>query len=124
MTVLTEGQHNLEFFVSEATGDRSREVLTLLESTDVYMSGTVLQPQIVETVATGKYEIFDGTGPAAAIVYHDVDATEDDAPGVCFVRDMEFKEDKLVFEDDATAQDVIDAIADFKALGMIARTTV
>ena len=120
MTVLTEGQHNLEFFVSEATGDRSREVLLLAESTAIYASGTVLQ----YNGTNSNYELFDGTGPAAGIVYHDVDATADDTLGVAFVRDMEFKEGKLVFADDATPTHISEAIADLKALGMIARTTV
>lgn len=123
MTVLTEGQHNLEFFVSEAANTRSREVLTILESTAVYKSGSVLQDKIVSESPTGEYELYDGTGPAAAILYHDVDATAGDTVGVAFVRDIEYKEGKLVFADDATTQHKTDAIADLKALGMIARSS-
>lgn len=117
MTVLTEGQHNLEYFVSEANGDRSREVLTLAQSANVYKSGTVLQYNDTNS----NYELYDATGTAAAIVYHDTDATAGAVEAVCFVRDMEFKKGRLVFEDGETAQNITDAYADLKPLGIIAR---
>lgn len=119
MTVLTEGVHNLEFFVSEANETRSRAVLLLATAGGVYLSGTVLQYNATNV----DYEKFDGTGPAAAIVYHETDATDADTNAVCFVRDIEYKLSKLVVASGTTEGEIAEAVVDLAALGMIARTS-
>lgn len=115
MTILTEGQHPGEFFVSEANNSRSRETATVKIDAAVYMSGTVLK------VTSGVYERFDGTGTAVAILYDDVDAIAAVQPAVVYARDMEYKLSKLVFNSDATQTHIDAAVASLAAVGIIAR---
>ena len=115
MTILTEGQHNGEYFVSEANESRSRDAITLAVDAAMYMSGTVLK------ATAGVYERFDGTGTAVAILYHDTDATEAVADAVAHTRDMEYKLPKLVFNSDATQTHIDAAVASLATVGIIAR---
>lgn len=117
MTILTEGDHNLEFFVSEANETRSRDMLLLATAGGVYASGTVVQ----WNATNSDYEKADGVGTAGGIVYHEVDATAGDTMAVCFVRDMEYKLSKIVLADGAVQGDIDSAVVDLAALGIIAR---
>lgn len=117
----TQGNQNLEFLLSEANGERSREVVVITGSA-AFGSGTVLG----KITASGKYTAHDesasnGAENAVAILGTDVDATSADANGVVFVRDCEVSNELLILPDAISAQDRADAMASLAAKGIIAR---
>lgn len=121
MTVKTEGYHAGHFMVSDANGRRSREEITIAEG-QVLKAGAVL----ALNTDTGKYEAYsnDGTSvtaAAAAILWDNVDATDGDVQATAIVRDAEVNLAELQFGDGEDTGDREAAIADLKALGIIAR---
>ena len=70
MTVMHEGRHPGEFVMSEASGQRSRENITIAAGAGVLAPGTVLG----RVTASGKYvassnTASDGSQTAAAIAF-------------------------------------------------------
>lgn len=119
MTTLTEGNHTAEFILSEANGDRSREVVTIASGNDLG-AGHVLG----KITASGKYADYDadaadGTETAAAVLYADCDASTADAEAVVIMRDAEVSAAKLVWTD--KANDETAGTADLAAVGIVAR---
>jgi len=81
MTVLTEGQHQGEFLVSEGNGSISREVGTLTAGT-AYKDGDVLK------LVAGKLQQAtqaESSEEIVGIMYGDVDATGGDVAGVPYI---------------------------------------
>ena len=63
----------------------------------------------------------DGSETAAAVLYADVDATDAAAEAVLIVRDAEIVTSELVWPDGITDNQKATALAQLKALGLIAR---
>jgi hypothetical protein len=120
MTVLTEGRHSLEFLYSEASGNRSRDNITVVTGQNL-TAGTV----VGVVTASGKYAVYDnaasdGTETAAGILGYDTDATAADIEAMIISRDAEVNADELNW--DGQAQPAIDAgVADLAAAGIIVR---
>lgn len=91
MPVLTQGYLTGEFVVSEAKGNRSRDVETVTVAGSVALpSGTV----VGKITATGKYIKYidaagDGSGVAAGVLYTALDGVNGDYKAVVFKRDCE-----------------------------------
>ena len=76
MTVLVETRHPAEFILSEATGQRSRDAVTIASGAGIIAAGTVLG----KVTATGKYVASaigasDGSEVPAAINIYGADAS-------------------------------------------------
>lgn len=89
MTIDVEPVHTLEFLLSEAAGQRSRENGTLVSGQNL-AAGAVLGV----ITASGKYSAYnnaaaDGTQTAAAILCGAIDATAGDADCAVIARDAE-----------------------------------
>lgn len=118
--MLTQGNQALEFLLSEANGERSRDVVIITGGN--YKAGTVL----AKVTASGKYTEHDPDGSggietAAGVLGYDVDASSADHTGVAFVRDCEVSDEVLVFIDGIAAGDRDDAIDALSDKGIIAR---
>lgn len=91
MAVLTQSIQVGEFLLSEASGERSREQVTVTVAGSVALpSGTVLG----KITATGKYIKYlngavDGSQTAAAILLNPLAAVNGDYKCAVFVRDCE-----------------------------------
>ncbi|WP_054073906.1 head decoration protein [Comamonas testosteroni] len=121
MTTLTEGPRNAGYLISEANGTRSREVVTLAAG-GVYPPGAVL----AQVTASQKFveldpAASDGSEKAVAVLYAGVDATDGDKPGVISARDTEVHEEALIFPAGITPQQTTTALAELRALGIVAR---
>lgn len=120
MTTFTETGHACGFIISEASGDRSRDNVTLVSG------AVVLAGQVLGVITSGgKYDKYDnqdsdGTQAAVAISLYDVDATAGDTVISVISRDAEVNGDELVYLT-GSPTDVTAAIADLKALGIIVR---
>lgn len=117
----TQGNQNLEFLLSEANGERSRETVTITGSA-AFGSGTVLG----KITASGKFTAHDesatnGTQNAIAVLGYDVDATDADVNGVVLLRDCEVSNELLVMPDGIATGDRNDAITSLATSGIIAR---
>lgn len=116
MTVLTQGKQTGEFLLSEANGDRSREVVTVTVAGAVALpSGQVLG----KLSATGKYVAYNNAGAggaeiAAAVLLNACPGTNGDYKCTVFVRDCEVWESMLTGIDSAGKTDLT-------ALGVIVR---
>ena len=82
---------------------------------------------IGKVTASGEYAehnpgASDGTENAAGIILADCDASSAAADSVALVREAIIGADNLVWRTGATDQQKADALADLKALGIIART--
>lgn len=130
MGTLTEPRHPAEFLLSEANGNRSRDVITLASngSTAItYEAGAVL----ALVTATGKYVYYDnagsdGTEVAAAVLYEGVTVpATGDLKAVAITRDAEVKGDSLVYDPSLSGGTLTTAVAaaavDFAAKGIIVR---
>ncbi|WP_068318910.1 head decoration protein [Polycladidibacter hongkongensis] len=89
---------DLSFLLSEASGNRSRETVTLSGSDGLIAAGTVLG----KMTASGKYKPAtaagnDGAEKGAAVLCYAVDPGGQDAEVVVIARDAEVKEPLLVF---------------------------
>lgn len=121
MAVLIEGKRAADFVVSEASGARSRDVVTIAQ-------GTVLEPGAVlgKLTASGKYVALDpaavtGAETAAALLRSGVDATAADLSAVTILRDAEVNGAELVWPTGITPEQKAASIADLAALGIIVR---
>jgi hypothetical protein len=97
MATITENPRTGGFLLSEASGTRSRDTVTLAADNGSLAAGTVLG---VITVG-GNYAPYDataddGTETAAAVLWDNVDTTGADAPAAVIARDAEVAEDELV----------------------------
>lgn len=102
MAVSPEGNHSLEFLVSEANGHRSREE-AILTSGENLVAGAVLE------LVAGKYVEHAGATPngnSSAILAYDCDASAADAACVVIVRDAEVKQNRLTYETGSDAADI------------------
>lgn len=116
MTTLTEGQHTAEFIVSEASGKRSREVVSIGGSAS-HPAGTILHnssgtyiPLVVTEDTT------DTISDADAVLYAATDATDAAVDAVVIARDAEVNWAELVYPAAAdTSTESADLIADIKA---------
>lgn len=113
MATLSEGFHDGEFLLSEANGNRSREVVTLTGGP--YVAGQVLG----KITASGKYTEYDngasdGTQAAAAILYAAADGSAADVQATVIIRDAEISSSALTGSD-------ANGVTDLLALGIIVR---
>jgi hypothetical protein len=117
---------NLAFLLSEASGRRSRSVVTIASGEGILQPGTVLG----RVTASGKYvvspnaEVVDkeGAETATVILGYAVDATSADVEAVVVDRDAEAKLPMLTFDasvDDDTKQSA--KIAQLDAAGIRVR---
>jgi len=91
MSIVNEGRHTGEHLLSEASGTRSREKVTVTLSGAALKAGTVLG----KITASGKYVPYNETGTddghrvAAAILYDNLPAATGDVKAVVHLRDCE-----------------------------------
>lgn len=121
MTTLTETNHAAEYLVSEASGTRSREAVTVISGQDL-AAGTVLG----KITASGKHTLHnnaasDGSENAVAVLYADVDASAADTVGTITARDAEVDGELLTWKSGISAANKTAAIAALAALGIIVR---
>lgn len=122
MDTQTMAARPLEFILSEANGNYSRDAITVLSGQNL-AAGTVLG----KITASGKYKAAtasgsDGGQTAVAVLAYPVDASAGDAAGVAITRAAEVNADLLVFGatiDDGTKEAA--AITQLAAVGIIAR---
>jgi len=112
---LTETRRTGDFLISEASGTRSREEVTIDLSSPAMIPGTVMS----KLTATGKWVPYDDVGTdgsevASGILYAAVADSAADQKGVVFVRDCEVTGSRLTGSN-------ANAVADLKALGIIVR---
>ncbi|WP_334130172.1 head decoration protein [Sneathiella sp.] len=122
MANLEMGPRESEFLISEASGYRSREQITLASGAGALETGTVL----AVVTATGKYVALDqdgedGSEVAAGVLYRDADATSADARSLAIVRDAEVNAINLIWPDDIDAGEKVTAIGELEAAGIIVR---
>jgi hypothetical protein len=121
--VFYEGRHTAEFMVSEANGNRSREV-GVLAAGEAVKAGTVLG----QSDATSKYSPLNpastaGFENATALLYDNVPASEDDRRVVLIKRDAEVKPSLLVWPDDINEADKATAMQSLDAVGIAFRSS-
>ena len=85
---VSEGKHNLDFIISEANGDGSRDTVTFIAGAPAIKSGDLLG----KVTASGRYTKYDaaksdGTEKAAGISAYNYPAGT--AKGVAIVRNAE-----------------------------------
>lgn len=91
MSIVNEGRHTGEHLLSEASGTRSREKVTVTQTGVALAAGTVLG----KITASGKYVPYNETGTddghwvAAAVLYDNLPAYTGDVSAVVHVRDCE-----------------------------------
>ena len=123
MTILTEGKHAASFILSEASGMRSRDTITIVSGAGVVLAGTVLG----KITASGKYTpstvaAADGSQTAAAVNIYEVDATSADVEVAGITRDAEVNKNELTFAADAdTAPEQAAKLVSLATVGIIAR---
>jgi hypothetical protein len=122
MTVVTEGRHWCEGIKSEASGHRSRDVVTIGNSQTV-VPGSVLG----KVTASGNYVAFDATASdgsenaCAIALYPATTGASDTASVTALVRDCEFRIEDMMWKSGQTAGNITTGLAQLKALGIIAR---
>ena len=115
MTIITSKPRLAEFVLSEASGQRSRENITVTQSGAAIASGTVIS----KLTASGKYVPYDNVGTdgseiASGVLYTPLPAATGDVKAVGFVRDCEVNIKALTGLD-------TDAKGDLAAIGVIVR---
>jgi hypothetical protein len=98
MVVFTEGRHPGEGLLSEASGQRSRETVTIVSGSGILAAGTVLGQittggKYAPSPATGS----DGSQVAAAILLYGVDAASADVKAAVIKRDAEWNGNTLSY---------------------------
>lgn len=121
MTVQSESNRLDDIVLWEEDNFYSRNKITVLSGENLSL-GAVLG----KVTASGKYAEFDpdaadGTENAAGILTTDIDASAADKEGVAIVRDAMIVAEELVWEGTVTAGEKTAALAELKALGIIAR---
>lgn len=119
--MLKETTRAAEFLASEANGDRSRDVITVANSSNLE-PGTVLG----QVTTSSKYKRFDpdatdGSQTAAAVLYDWADASGGDVRAVGITRDAVVVRRALAFSDGLLQADKDAAIASLEALGIVSR---
>ena len=123
MTVLVETRHPAEFILSEATGQRSRDAVTIASGAGIIAAGTVLG----KVTATGKYVArahgaSDGSEVPAAINIYGADASAADVQVSAILRDAEVNGKCLTYHADRDqAAEKTAANEALKSLGVIVR---
>lgn len=110
-----EARRTGDFILSEASGTRSRESVTIAAAAAALTVGTV----VGKITASGKYVAYDngasdGSEVAAGVLYAAVADSAADQSGVIIARDAEVNASRLTGSDTP-------GLADLKALGIIAR---
>lgn len=121
MTTLNESNHAAEYLVSEASGTRSREAITVISGQNL-AAGTVLG----KITASDKYTLHnnaasDGSESAVAILRDAVDASAGDAAGVITARDSEVDGALLTWKSGISVANKTAGIAALAAVGIIVR---
>ncbi len=121
MATIIETSHDAEFLVSEASGTRSREVVTLISGQNL-AAGVVLG----EITASGKYTQFnqdasDGSQTAAAILRSACDASGGDKQCVVVARDAEVNGAEIAWPSDIETAEKAAGIADLAGEGIVVR---
>lgn len=121
MTTLTEGRYAGEHLISEASGTRSRDVVTLVVGQNL-PAGAVLG----KITASGKHTLLapaatDGSEVAAAVLFAPVNASAADKAAVVTARDTEVHGACLTWPAGIDAGDKAGATAELKALGIVIR---
>lgn len=98
MTVFNEGRGAGEFLLSEANGNRSRDVVVVASGAGVIAPGTVLGKlttggKYTPSPATGS----DGSQTAVAVALYGCDATSADQKVVVIARDAEVNTNLLAY---------------------------
>jgi len=126
MATLTKIQSNASFIVSESSGYRSRDDVTVtVPATTTYAAGTILG----KITASGKYVrhaagATDGSEDEAGVLYEtlvNTTVSAVDSESVSFARDAEVNGSELTYEVGADAAQIILSDAALKALGIIVR---
>ena len=126
MATLTKIQSNASFIVSESSGYRSRDDVTVtVPATTTYAAGTILG----KITASGKYVrhaagATDGSEDEAGVLYETLANTTGsgvDNASVSMARDAEVNGSELTYEVGADAAQIILSDAALKALGIIVR---
>lgn len=122
MTVLTEGRYTGEFLVSEASGARSRDEITVVAGSNQLGPGRILG----KLTASGKYAPYnpegsDGSQTVAGILYAAVDASGD-VQAVAITRDAEVNAAELDWGA-LNAGQIAAGRAGLVALGIVPRDT-
>ena len=123
MTVLMETRHPGEFILSEANGQRSREIITIASGAGIIAAGTVLG----KVTASGKYiasavGASDGSQTPAAINIYGADASAADVAVAAIVRDAEVNGKCLTYHADRDQPaEKLAANAALATLGVIVR---
>jgi len=110
------------FLKSEANGDLSRDVVTVLSGSGKLLAGTVLG----RVTATGKVRPYDndntdGSQTAIGVLLYDTDATSADAAAVAIVRQAEVFAERLVWATTAAVGERAPAYVELAAAGVIVR---
>lgn len=122
MAVYTEPSRPLEFLMSEANGQLSRETVTIVAGAGALTAGRVLGM----ITASGKFQAYDdantpaGVGTALAILAYDVPASASDQTVTVIRRDAEVK-GALLGWGSQTAPQIASGIVDLAAVGIIVR---
>jgi hypothetical protein len=126
MATLTKRQATASFIVSEASGYRSRDDVTVtVPANTTYSAGTLLG----KITASGKFVRHaagagDGSENEAGVLFETiVNATGSgvDSTAVNFARDAEVNGHELTYEDGADSAQIIASDLALKALGIIVR---
>jgi hypothetical protein len=126
MATLTKIQSNASFIVSESSGYRSRDAVTVtVPATTTYAAGTILG----KITASGKYVrhaagATDGSEDEAGVLYETLANTTVsavDSESVSFARDAEVNGSELTYEVGADAAQITASNLALKALGIIVR---
>ena len=108
MATKTETRHTAGFISSEANGNRSRQVITLLaaETTGNLAAGTLVGEMNADD---GTWGVYDDTDPNSAdgVLIESVDASSANVTATAIVRDAEVNEDELTGSDAAGKADLL-----------------
>lgn len=110
------------FLKSEANGDLSRDVVTVLSGTGKLPAGMVLG----RITASGKVRPYDndatdGSQTAIGVLLYDVDATSSDVAAVAIVRQAEVFADRLQWASTVAVGERSPAYVELAAAGVIVR---
>lgn len=125
MATYNEPARPLEFLISEANGQRSREQVTLTASQGDLVPGTVL----AKVTATGNYVPYDddanagtpGAGVALAILCYAAPNSASTQAITVIARDAEVYASELTWEASNDTTEKNAGIADLAAVGIIVR---
>lgn len=121
MTILVDGKHTAEFIVSEASGYRSRQEVTVTVPSGGLEAGTI----VGKITATGKYVrhaagASNGSETEAGILFAGFTETGD-TNATIIARDAEVVGSDLTYEDGADAAQITASNDALAAIGLIVR---